>query len=175
MDLKLSFSATIFSMRLRSDTVKRHWPMRMSSSAGVRLHSSSVTLAAIWRQLRLTQERCFGLIWGRRRKRIWIMMLKKLVTPTEKQLGEVSTFSQTCCERDIPLSWPRICPAGSQLGQRSVCYNRRSWSGSTGPPPWHLCTWLKSCRHSGKQTRFGCFLFLVVTPTPGKKFFPSCL
>lgn len=47
LDLKLSFSATIFSMRPRSDTVNRHWPMRMSSSVGVRLHSSSVTLAAM--------------------------------------------------------------------------------------------------------------------------------
>lgn len=62
LDLKLSFSATIFSMRLRSDTVNLHCPMRMSSSVGVRLHSSSVTLAAMWRQLRLMQDRCFGWI-----------------------------------------------------------------------------------------------------------------
>lgn len=61
LDLKLSFSVMIFSMRPRSDTVNLHCPMRMSSSVGVRLHSS-VTLAAIWRQLRLTQDRCFGWI-----------------------------------------------------------------------------------------------------------------
>lgn len=64
LDLKSSFSATIFSMRPRSDTVNRHCPMRMSSSVGVRSHSSSVTLAAMWRQLRLTQDRCLGWIWG---------------------------------------------------------------------------------------------------------------
>ncbi len=64
LDLKLSFSATIFSMRPRSDTVNLHCPMRMSSSVGVRLHSFSVTLAAMWRQLRLMQDRCFGWIWG---------------------------------------------------------------------------------------------------------------
>lgn len=63
LDLKLSFSATIFSMRPRSDTVNLHCPMRMSSSVGVTSHSSSVTLAAMWRQLRLTQDRCFGWIW----------------------------------------------------------------------------------------------------------------
>lgn len=62
LDLKLSFSVMIFSIRARSDTVNRHCPMRMSSSVGVRLHSSSVTLAAIWRQLRLMQDRCLGWI-----------------------------------------------------------------------------------------------------------------
>lgn len=71
LDLKLSFSATIFSMRLRSDTVNLHWPIRMSSSVDVRLHSSSVTLAARWRQLRLTQDRCFGWIWWETKKR-WV-------------------------------------------------------------------------------------------------------
>lgn len=63
LELKLSFSLTIFSMRQRSDAVKRHCPMRMSSSAGTRSHSSSVTLAAMWRQLTPTQDRCFGWAW----------------------------------------------------------------------------------------------------------------
>ena len=57
---KLSFSETIFSMRVRSETVNLHWLIRISSLVEDKLHSSSTALAAMWRQLMPTQARCLG-------------------------------------------------------------------------------------------------------------------
>lgn len=57
---KLSFSEMIFSMRVRSETVNLHWPIRISSLVEDTSHSSSTVLAAMWRQLMLMQAKCLG-------------------------------------------------------------------------------------------------------------------